>query len=461
MQFRRLTQVFVVIVMLFGVLGSVQHAQAQVEQPALSMVINPTSVEVGETAAVSIGLDNVPAEGYTSGEFTCTYDATKIEVSDIVVADLFGTDPATAINGPQAGTFIVAVAGSNGNKATIDGTVFTFSAKGLQFGSNTIECSARVSLGNDTLSELPPADGTLTVLASPPPDDWLTFTNLTYGFQFKYPPEGQIAEGRTDDFARIDLPFQEGTNLREKYLEVVVEEGVDPCQSPLASQPMLQTPETITINGISFLKQTGEDGGAGHLHQWIAYSTSMNNACVSLDFILHSLNPGNFETPPPVFDYDLEAAVFGQIVSTFEWLPSQLDGTLSGQVNASKVVTITLYDADSAPVTSTSVDPDGTFSLTAPAGDYTAIATASGFLSAQGHVVLVSGITTTKATINLPAGDIDSNNVIDQFDAMTIGMNYNTALPEAADLNNDGIINVLDLEALAQNYRASGSVLWQ
>ena len=36
---------------------------------------------------------------------------------------------------------------------------------------------------------------------------------------------------------------------------------------------------------------------------------------------------------------------------------------------------------------------------------------------------------------------------------MTIGMSYNTATPPAADLNNDGTINVLDLEYLAQNYR--------
>ena len=64
-------------------------------------------------------------------------------------------------------------------------------------------------------------------------------------------------------------------------------------------------------------------------------------------------------------------------------------------------------------------------------------------------------------TIALLAGDIDDDNAIDQFDAMTIGMSYNTAEPPGADLNNDGIINVLDLELLAQNYRATGPVVWQ
>jgi hypothetical protein len=62
--------------------------------------------------------------------------------------------------------------------------------------------------------------------------------------------------------------------------------------------------------------------------------------------------------------------------------------------------------------------------------------------------------------ISLPAGDIDGNNRIDPFDVLTIGMNYNQGLPSAADLNNDGIINVLDLELLASNYRKAGLVAW-
>ncbi len=61
----------------------------------------------------------------------------------------------------------------------------------------------------------------------------------------------------------------------------------------------------------------------------------------------------------------------------------------------------------------------------------------------------------------LLAGDIDGNNVIDQFDALTIGMNYNGTSPSAADLNNDGAINVLDLDLLADNYRATGPIAWE
>lgn len=123
-------------------------------------------------------------------------------------------------------------------------------------------------------------------------------------------------------------------------------------------------------------------------------------------------------------------------------------------------MTVGLYDGNNTLVTSVTAGNDGSFSLSAPAGDYTIRATASGFLSAEGSVTVTSGNDTAMPTVTLLAGDIDGNNVIDQFDAMTIGMSYNTSTPAAADLNNDNVINVLDLELLAQNYRDTGPISW-
>jgi len=454
--------------------------------PFISTTTDVSNIDIGATTLITVRLNNVPTEGYTSAEITCPYDASLLEVSNITVASLFGTDPAVAIYGPQNGSFIVAIAGSLGNKATTSGTAFTFDVKGLQTGQAPLECTARISSGDNQLSAIesigtvltiggvaptstvtptatvtPSPTSSVTPTPTSPAGDWLTFTNQTYGFLFKYPPQGTIASGGDDNFTRIDLPFTDGTNLREKYLEIIVAENVNPCQSPLATQSMLETSETVNINGITFLKQTGGDAGAGNFYQWIAYSAIKDNACVSLDFILHSLNPDNFPTPPPVFDYAAESAVFEQIVSTFEWLASVQDGTLTGTVTASKLVTVDLYDMDEVLVDTTSVNPDGTFTFTVPAGNYTTIASASGFLNAQASVTINGGNTTTLNAINLSAGDIDGSGVIDQFDAMTIGMNYNAAEPSVADLNNDGIINVLDLEALAGNYRKTGPVIWQ
>ena len=459
--------------------------------PYGSVTSDSPDIDVDETTLVSGNLNNVPPEGYTSAEFTCTYDPNILEVSNIAATDLFGPDPAVAINGPENGSFIVAIAGSHGNKAATSGTAFTFSVTGLQPGQTTIECQVRVSTGNNELIELPSIGTTITVhgiaptptfTSTPSPtlpsytatptstaNDWLTFTNQTYGFQFQIPPQGSVVGGGDDNFARIDLPFAQGTNLTEKYLEVVVVENVDPCQSPLATQSMPETSENVTINGITFLEQTGQDGTAGHINKWIAYTTFRDNACVSLDFILRAVNPGVYTTPPPLYDEAVETAVFEQVVSTYAWLAAtptdtpapSTNGMFAGQVFASKSVTIKLYASDLSIVATVIANPDGTFTLTAPAGTYTAVASASGFLNAQIPVTLTEGATTTLAAINLPAGDIDDNNVIDQFDALSIGMNYNMAEPSVADLNNDGIINVLDLEALAGNYRKNGPIIWQ
>ncbi len=185
--------------------------------------------------------------------------------------------------------------------------ILTILATGYATNDRAIWSAPRIVHSGSTLPTVTPVTT----------DDWLMYTNNKYGFQFNYPKEGLIAAGGTDDFTRIDLPFTQGTNLREKYLEVIVAENLNPCQSPLPTQD----PSTIvTINGISFLRQTGGDGGTGHLRQWVAYSTLQGNACISLDFILHSLNPGNFPTPPPVFDFAAESTVFSQILSTFTFL---------------------------------------------------------------------------------------------------------------------------------------------
>ena len=272
---------------------------------------NPLTLVVGATGLVTVSLNNIPVEGYTSTEFTCTYNSNLVSVSNIAIAGLFGTDPVSGILGPQNGSFIVAIAGSNGNEATVDGTAFTFNVQGLQVGQTIVECTARVSKGLGILENI------------------------------------------------------------------------------------LSIPTNLTIVGI---------------------------------------------TPTPTA------------------LPTS--ATLAGQVLASKLVTITLYNPDSSIAASTTANPDGTFILTAPGGTYTVVATAAGFLSAQGPVTLVNGNTSSKPVVSLIAGDIDGNSIIDQLDALTIGINYNNTTPAAADLNNDGIINVLDLGILAQNYGASGALAW-
>jgi len=287
--------------------------------PFVSMEVNPTSLNLGGTALVSVRLNNMPVDGYKSAEFTCTYTAGLVETSNIVVTDLFGADPAVAIHDPQNGTFIVAMAGTNSNRAATDGPALTFSVRGVQAGQSQIQCVGRVSKGDNVPIDLPSTGTSLTIL------------------------------------------------------------GADPSPTPIG-----------------------------------------------------------FPTP----------------------LPSP-NGSLTGQVIVGKTVTVNLLDADNMAITSVVANPDGTFSLTVPAGNYTVIATASGFLTHQGSANITAGNITVLPAGTLLAGDIDGNNVIDQFDALTIGMNYSAASPSAADLNNDDTIDFLDLELLAENYRKTGPTVWQ
>jgi len=149
-------------------------------------------------------------------------------------------------------------------------------------------------------------------------DNWLTFINATYGFQLKYPPQTQVLNNAPEKLV-MNLPIATGTNLVEKYLEGIVTKGAGMSPSPLAIKSILSTSEIVVINGISFLKQTGGDAGAGHSHEWIAYSTSSDDTSVSLGFVFHCTNINNYDLPRSEFDREAEATVFEQMMSTFSW----------------------------------------------------------------------------------------------------------------------------------------------
>jgi len=148
------------------------------------------------------------------------------------------------------------------------------------------------------------------------PANCQTYTDQTYGFTFRYPADGQIIS-QQDHSARISLPITPGTNLAEKFIDVAVTEDADPCVS---QNPGVSQSQPLTVNGIPFLEERGSDAGAGQFYEWLAYSTSKNNVCASLTFVLHSTNPGNYSTPPPLFDKAAESDVFAPILATFAWL---------------------------------------------------------------------------------------------------------------------------------------------
>jgi heat shock protein HslJ len=158
--------------------------------------------------------------------------------------------------------------------------------------------------------------------------DWNICHSQEYGFEVQYPPTAELVD-QTATYARIDLPFVPGTNLNEKYLEIEVRENVQPCSSPHAEGygPGAIPSEIVVSNGLRFIKESGQDAGAGNIYNWVAYSISRDNLCYSLSFVLHSHQPELDPTPPPTFDMEAESEIFAEIVGTFRWLDSAASPT--------------------------------------------------------------------------------------------------------------------------------------
>jgi hypothetical protein len=778
------------------------------DQPTVSVAVNPSSVNVGAAALVTVSLNHVPTEGYTSVELTCSYDPNLVEASNIVVASLFGVDPVTAINGPHGGRFIVAIAGTDGNRAMNDGAVIVFYVKGLQAGQMALECEARASQGDNVLTEIGSTLAILTILGSTPtptlmpalcdkaqfiadiniPDGtvfapgatftktwrlknigscvWTTsyrvvffsgekmnapsssplpanvlpgqsvdisvsmtapsvagiyrsnwmFQNATgalfgIGVQANKPwwteirvsgpsatpgnptnsptpsltPEGPKLTAsptstptippttcdKAEFIADVNIPpgtvmapgtqfkktwrlknigtctwtnsyriaffsgeqmgalssFQLPTNVASGamldisldmtapfiagayrgywifqnatgssfgvgplgnepwfvYIQVsntTVTPGPTYTRSPAPFTPTAtQTPDgptatpvagvyydfaagmcdAIWTSGAGGLYCPGIDGTANgfvmridqprletgatdprsslltfpqnvqngyiqgiyppihiqngdHFHSTLTCEFGATNCYVAfrLDYQVGSDPVRTFWGPfleryegqsysvdidlSPLAGEDVKfiltvlsagnpsgdrALWVGPVISRLTATPTPSVpsatltpvesstvtpvpdvGMLTGQVHAGKPVTLSVYRDNAILVTSATANPDGTFDFTLPVGTYLVFANAEGFLGAEGFVTVSAGNTSSMPLISLPAGDIDGNNRIDPFDVLTIGINYNGALPTAADLNNDGIINVFDLELLASDYRKAGLVPW-
>jgi hypothetical protein len=171
-------------------------------------------------------------------------------------------------------------------------------------------------------------DTHLPVTRHPTPAGWTCYQNTTYGFEVCYSPGAYITTASAEH-SQIGIPFLMGTNLVSKWMDVDSRAGFADCGSPLAEGYAgggIAT-ETQTINGLEFLVQTAEDGGAGTLHRWTGWSTERDDVCVSLTGVLESRNALFYPTPPPEYDLATENEVFGQMVETFRWLESEPPAT--------------------------------------------------------------------------------------------------------------------------------------
>jgi hypothetical protein len=141
------------------------------------------------------------------------------------------------------------------------------------------------------------------------------YQNVKYDFQFAL-PAGAAIINQTDTLGRVSLPLvTTGTNLQEKYILVAADEGKNPCVT--TNMEGGQAIETVTINGNTFSKQTGQGAAAGNQYDWTSYATTKNNACILITFVMHSTNPGNYSTPPATYDTAAESEVINTVMNTY------------------------------------------------------------------------------------------------------------------------------------------------
>lgn len=148
----------------------------------------------------------------------------------------------------------------------------------------------------------------------------------------------------------------------------------------------------------------------------------------------------------------LSAAASASLLSRVNLEPGLNPGTVVAE----------LVDPSGQVIANAPFSPDGTFSLSAAAGNYLLRISAPGHLSVQKFVTLLAGQPSDISAAILPAGDINADNSIDALDLISLGAAFETSFPQqpAVDLNGDGYVDLFDLTLLARNWRQTGPINW-
>jgi hypothetical protein len=223
---------------------------------------------------------------------------------------------------------------------------------------------------------------------------------------------------------------------------------------PTASLTPTATPSpsaTPTATGSSTPAQTAPASETATVTATATTSLTPEPSLTSTPTWLASVTPLPSATPTPVSNLlptPATASLLGRASLEAGLNPSQANAAL--------------VDASGQVVARAPLNPDGTFLLTAPAGDYSLQLSAPGCLTVQKPVSLLAGQSSQVAAASLSSGDLNADNRIDALDLISLGAAYETGVPQppAADLNGDGQIDLFDLTLLAKNWRKTGPLAW-
>ena len=169
------------------------------------------------------------------------------------------------------------------------------------------------------LTEPVPIPTTVPTQGHLPNVDNRTYEDSTVGFSVQYPPTWQASD-QSGYPVLLTLEAAPGTTLTSKSFEIMVTEDATTCKEMrYLDDSGMNAPETVTINGIDFLKETGSTIGAGNIYDWNSYSVMKGTTCITLTLMLHSVNSGVYSTEPAPFDKVEEIKGFDLILNSFKF----------------------------------------------------------------------------------------------------------------------------------------------
>ncbi len=162
-------------------------------------------------------------------------------------------------------------------------------------------------------------------------DDWLTYANDIYGFEFKYPASAKVEHSALSSSFNL-LSLNLGTSTSADYaptasLEVfVIEQNTqvkehynlsNGCYDELAGNVQV---ERVSLAGTQACKTYGRDAGAGNFYDAYWYTLPLNGKYLIIGYTVHSVNCGNVGDGKTclAFDEDRDALWLEKIISTLK-----------------------------------------------------------------------------------------------------------------------------------------------
>ena len=130
-----------------------------------------------------------------------------------------------------------------------------------------------------------------------------------------------VPGGRVFAEATLSSAFQPKTNFADGLFSVGVSEDPRAVATCLKPPPGAGPIGHAIINGVAFTTSTTGDAGAGNLYEVHSYRTLRKHRCYAVEYVIHSLNIGNFDPSSGIVAYNQNkvTSIFDAMVRSFKF----------------------------------------------------------------------------------------------------------------------------------------------